>query len=328
MRIGVQCSSWGTPCGIFTYSDRLVDAFNKKKGVECKAFIDEKFDLSEKDLKRIFGWIPDVILIQYEPGLFAQNPQGILMSYSQRFTKPLLYVTVHHTNGLINMMGGHFDGFILHSESQKVPLKAQLDDKTQDVLWGSYRMIPHPALVYKKLDKKKIRKELGLPLDKKILGTAGFIFGTGKRLPIMVDTILRNIKDDEFLYLITSFWKGGDMGREEQIRNIVKELGKENNFRMDTNFLSSEEFNKKLQACDLLFSWNVTDGKTYGSNSGVAMDEISSYTKTIVKDVPHYDTALRIEGVLSARGNPTSFAEDVLNALRNEDLTQVPNPNK
>jgi 23S rRNA U2552 (ribose-2'-O)-methylase RlmE/FtsJ len=76
-----------------------------------------------------------------------------------------------------------------------------------------------------------------------------------------------------------------------------------------------------MQCCDLLFSWN--NSLAPGSNSGIAMDMMGAHRKVIVKDVPHYHTPANIPNVLKGRINQKDFAQDVINALRNEDLTKV-----
>ena len=133
------------------------------------------------------------------------------------------------------------------------------------------------------------------------------------------------MNDDEFLYFITSFWKAGDMGRKAEIMKVVKKLGKENNFRLDTTFIPDNILNEKMQACDLLFSWNA-GGNEVGSQSGIAADMYGSYTKLIVKDVPHYSFIGEQEKVLKGRRQPDKFAEDVIRAVRKEDLNDIPDP--
>ena len=300
MKVAIQCSSIGQRCGIYVYARRLAEHLNKLHNVEAQLFI--------SNLKEDV----DVISIQYEPGIM---PPQMLSQLVNTFINPVIVVTAHHINGLPPFFP-ILEGIVLHSESQLHGL--------EEKPWN-YRIIPHPAIVFPKKDKNKLREKYGLPQDKKIVGTAGFITGTGKRLPIIVEEILKRLKDDEFLYLITSYWKAGDLGRETEIRNVVKQLGKEEQFRIDTEFLPDEILNEKMQCCDLLFAWNAGPNM-YGSQSGIAADMYGSYTKLIVKDAPHYDFIGSQEGVLKGRPEPDKFAEDVLYALRHEDLDDVPDP--
>ena len=300
MKVAIQCSSIGQRCGIYVYAQRLAKYLNTLPDVETQLFLSNLKD----DV--------DVVSIQYEPGIM---PPNMLLQMVNTYINPVVVVTAHHISGLPQFFP-ILDGIVLHSESQLHGLS--------DKPWN-YRVIPHPALVFPKKDKSKLREKYGLPQDKKIVGTAGFITGTGKRLPIIVEEILKRLKDDEFLYLITSYWKAGDLGREAEIKRIVKQLGKEEQFRIDTEFLPDEILNEKMQACDLLFAWNAGPNM-YGSQSGIAADMYGSYTKLIVKDAPHYDFIGSQEGVLKGRPEPDKFAEDVLYALRHEDLDDVPDP--
>jgi len=258
---------------------------------------------------------PDVISIQYEPGLMQpQFLQALINKYSQ----PVI-ITAHHMR-YIPQFYPMLDGIVIHSKTQ-IPLNK--DGKLNEP-WN-YKVIPHPALVFPEKGKEEMRKKYGLPLDKKIIGTAGFIAGTGKELPEIVNYILKDLKDDEFLYLITSFWKGGDFGFEKQIQKEVKAAGKESQFRIDSDFVVEETLNEKMQACDLLFAWNKFDGA--GSTSGIAPDMIGSRRKVIVKNSPHYSFVAGMQGVLKGRIKQNEFAEDVLNAARTVDLNKdIPDP--
>jgi len=297
MNIAIQNSELGQRGGINTYSQRVCKYLNEIKNVNAFIFVD-KIRKSQN---------VDLINIQYEPGC---TPPQVLQKFLNKYTEPIV-ITVHHT-GMVPQFYPMLDGLIFHSQNQIVGEP-----------W-EYTIIPHPALVFPEKGKEKMRKKYNLPKDKKIIGTMGFIAGTGKQLPRMVEEILKKMKDDEFLYCITSFWKGGDFGDSEKVNNIVKSLGKENQFRIDLDFISEEELNEKMQCCDLLFSWN--DSNQPGGNSGAAMDMIGARRKVIVKNVPHYQEALKIEGVLKGREDQKEFAEDVLNALRNENLDDVPDP--
>lgn len=297
LKISIQCNSLGQRCGISTYSQRLNDYLNKVKDVESKQFVNR---IRNK---------PDVISIQYEPGLIQPNQ---LQSLIQKYPQPIV-VTAHHM-GLLPQFYPLIDGIVLHSENQI---------KGYEEPW-SYKVIPHPALVFKDKDTKKLREKYELPVDKKIIGTMGFIAGTGKQLPQLITHFLKNLKDDEFLYFATSFWKGGDFGFQEQILNEVKKQGKEKQFRIDSDFVSEETLNEKMQCCDLLFGWNKFDHP--GSNSGIGMDMIGSRRKVIVKDSPHYGFVGNLDNVEIGRPGAEDFVKDVFKVLRDKDLKKVPDP--
>jgi hypothetical protein len=293
----------GQRCGIWTYASRLAHYLSKIKDVEVIVFAE-----------KIRKFSPDVISIQYEPGLM--QPQ-VLQQFVQKYTQPIV-VTAHHI-GHLQQFYPILDGIILHSKTQ---IPADKDGKLQEP-WN-YTVIPHPALVFPEKGKDAMKEKYGLPKDKKVIGTMGFIAGTGKELQHLVPHILQDLKDDEFLYLATSFWKGGDFGFEEQILNAVKKLGKEKQFKLDSDFVSEEVLNEKMQACDLLFAWNQFEAA--GSTSGIAMDMLGSRRKLIVKDSPHYALPASLKGVLKGRWGQEDFAKDVLKALRTEDLNDVPDP--
>lgn len=302
-KIAIQCSSLGQRCGINTYADRLNTYLNKLDDVESILFVE-----------RLRDFKPNVINIQYEPGLM--QPQH-LQKLIQRYSQPIV-VTAHHI-GLLTQFYPILDGVILHSKTQ-IPT----DNEGKPMPPWNSTVIPHPALVFPEKGKDEMKKKYNLPLDKKVIGTMGFIAGTGKELQILVPHILQNLADDEFLYLSTSFWKGGDFGFEEQILNAVKKYGKEKQFRIDSDFVSEEVLNERMQACDILFAWNQFEQA--GSTSGIAMDMLGARRKLIVKDSPHYSFPSSLPGVLKGRWKQNEFTEDLLNGLRTSNLNDVPDP--
>lgn len=298
MDIAIQNSEYSQLGGISTYSNRLCRYLNQLKDVNARQFI-----------MRCRGE-PDLISIQYEPGC---TPPQMLNHFLNEYMCPIV-VTAHHTLQL-EQFYPLLDGVVIHDETQ-------LKEKP----W-SYTTIPHPALVYPKKDKKKLRKKYRLPQDKKIIGTMGFICGTGKTLPLTVHKILSELNDDEYLYLTTSFWKGGDFGRLAQIEKVVKDMGKESQFRIDTEFVIDEEIlNERLQCCDLLFAWNNITQYNPGSQSGSAADMYGSRVKLVVKDCPHYSFIGKQDKVVVGRPDVDDFVKDVIDTLRNKDLSDVQDP--
>jgi len=308
LKVGINVRSMGTRCGINTYSMRLKKYLEEmetdKNGndvyVEAKLFAEELKDFTA-----------DIISVQYEPGLYQGGPNDFAKIFDM-FKQPIV-VTAHHMGYLPQFYGG-IDGLVIHAE-----------DQAKQKPWD-YTVIPHPALVFEDKDKTRMRKKWKLPLDKKIVGTSGFITGTGKNLPVTVEHILKNMNDDEFLYLITSMWKGGDFGRKKQIYDVVKKLGKEKQFRIDTDFVTADKMNEKMQACDLLYAWCAVGPNDEGSQSGSAADMYGSRTKLIVKSSAHYSFIGKQDKVLVGGVSEEEFAGDVLTSLREEDLEDVQDP--
>lgn len=297
MKIALQNGELGAAGGVGEYSGRLSDAFNKIRGVECVEFI----EVPPKEF--------DVMLLQYEPAIC---PQSLIERYLKTYTQPIV-ITAHHSKGLDELYNV-INGFVFHSKSQIT---------TEPF---NYTIIPHPSLVFENLNKKDVRRELGLPLDKKIVGTAGFVYGAGKNLPTSVKEILKRLNDDEFLYLTTSVWKGGDGGRISDIKTEVKRLGKEDQFRMDTDYVSPKDLNKRLQACDLLYSWSAPGPNQSGCQSGIAADMYGSRRKLIVQNTPRYDFIANQDKVEVGSKDAKGFAKDLVKVLREGNLKDVQDP--
>jgi len=298
MKIVIQNGELGQAGGINTYSSRLNRYFNRLNGVESEMFI-------QRPLCDDF----DIMLIQYEPAIC---PPNLIQTLLKKYTQPIV-ITAHHNRDIAQMYNV-INGFVFHSTNQIVEEPY------------NYTVIPHPSLVYDNLNKKDIRQSLGLPLDKKIIGTSGFIFGTGKRLPTTVKHILKQLNDDEFLYLNTSMWKGGDNGIRQDILTEVKRLGKEKQFRIDTDFVEDKELNRRLQACDLLYAYCGIGPNDKGSQSGIAADMYGSRRKLIVKNSAHYSFIGKQDKVVVGNEDAEKFADDVIDTLRNSDLNDVQDP--
>jgi len=315
IRVVIQNGELGQRGGINTYSMRLCkylnemkkDLNNKPVDVKASMFISKPVDEDGEEIDY------DIMSLQYEPAICT--PDLIRKLMNKEDFKPMA-ITVHHTRQLESLYNV-IEGFIFHSkdQSEKMPY--------------DYKVIPHPALVYPELSKDEIikrKKKIGLPLDKKILGTAGFIWGSGKMLPITAKEILKNLNDDEFLFLCTSMWKGGDNGHKKEIYNIAKKLGKEKQILIYTKFLDDKSLNANLQLCDMLYAWCGVGPNEKGSQSGIAADMYGSRRKLIVKECGHYSFIGGQDKVLVGRPDPKEFAEDVLKAFRNEDLKDVQKP--
>ncbi len=307
-KIGIQVSSLGDRCGIATYANRVCDSLNKmkidNKGEEVNV---NAYQFVKKPQKNT-----DLINIQYEPGLM---PYPFLQNLLNKYIQPVV-ITVHHI-GYLPQIFGAADGFHFHHKNQYEDLKNQPWDK---------EVIPHPSLVYPEKGLDAMKDKWGLPKDKRVLGTFGFITGTGKNLPTTVTEILSNMNSDEFLYLGTPFWKGGDLGRKEHILEAVKASGKENQFKLDTDFVSAKDLNEKMQACDVLWAWCMVPKDGKGSQSGAVADMYGARRKLVVKDSAHYSFIGEQDKVVVGPEDPKAFAKKVIEVSREFDLKDVHDP--
>jgi len=106
----------------------------------------------------------------------------------------------------------------------------------------------------------------------------------------------------------------------------VEETGKKDQFRMDTDFISEEDLNEKLQACDLLWTWCAVGPNDIGSQSGIAADMYGARRKLIVKDSAHYSFIGSQDKVEVGNADPKKFADDALKLLRTGKLDDVQDP--
>jgi len=297
-KIEILCRELETGMGgIATFTDRMVNAINDTKKMKARGRI---WDISDE---------ADMAVIQYEPGMIS--PETII-SFAKIYTKNPIILMVHHSGGIEKLFDS-VDGAIFFSE-------LQIPEEWKDIS----TVIEHPALVFKNKSKKSMRKKFKLPKDKTIIGTAGFIYGTNKRLELIAEPLLKNLADNEFLYFITSFWKGGDGGKEQMLYNLAKKYGKEEQIRIDSDFIDDKTLNEKMQACDLLWAWNIYPENYTFCTSGIAADMYGARRPLIVKNSGHYYNIAKKENVYRGSSNPEEFADQVLILARKKDELRVP----
>ena len=88
----------------------------------------------------------------------------MLFNFPKRYPTIPIVITAHHM-GNLQQFYPMLDGIVLHSKDQ-IPGNNPEQMKANEP-WN-YTVIPHPALVFPKKDKKKLRKKYGLPQDKLI----------------------------------------------------------------------------------------------------------------------------------------------------------------
>jgi hypothetical protein len=183
----------------------------------------------------------------------------------------------------------------------------------------------HPAWLREDLvSRSGCRPELGLPPDRLVVGSSGFI-RFERNFPEIVDQLLPVARERGwFVELLTSPWKEPSPGVVEQLTMQSREF--RDSFRFTTRYLSPDELNLRLQACDLLWSWTSSPSRAYAS--GAISDQYASGTRIFACRKRQYEAVLSlpntVTGAIDLGGFVTGLIAEARQAERHRVVGGVP----
>lgn len=165
-------------------------------------------------------------------------------------------------------------------------------------------VLGHPAWTAAQLrPRAEVRQELGLPLDKLILGSSGLL-RRNREFPRLLGALLpRAVARGWFIYLPTSRWRVADLATETTLSALERRHPE--TFRFETSFKEPAELNARLQACDLLWNWTNTKATRYAS--GTVADQYASGSRLLVSSRPQHDAVLGRPNVYCAAPDFNEF---------------------
>ena len=184
LRIGM-ISPWKVRCGIYTYTENLVQGLVHAKGYNVEVYIirlPRLGALTEDILMNLYDNIPlnkiDLIHVQHEYGRY-QNLEGGFYGALAKTGKPIL-TTMHAT--------GNFSvDAVIASVSEKVIIHNQFMQRHFAYPHKTI-IIPHGCISAKCLPPGEARKVYGIPSNAKIVGYCGYISPT-KGLELLIDAM-------------------------------------------------------------------------------------------------------------------------------------------
>jgi FkbM family methyltransferase len=278
-------STYKTNCGIAEYSNFL---YNHLKNFEFKVFPPvEKTDRSN-DLLQIEGrfWNKkeslenlackilssdcQIVHVQHENGIFDEKS---FLSFIKkvRLHKPIV-VTFHtllasfqenvyptseeYINDCVNTLN-KLNLIIIHTEIHRNILISK------NICPEKIKIIPHGQYLARNHDKSELRKKLGIDNDTLVLGAHGFAseFKGYTELIEAIPEIQKKIKNKKILLFclacsnnssndtITTKLEYSDFMKEK-----VNKMGLNSKIKIIENFLTQDEIQEYLQACDILFA--------------------------------------------------------------------------
>jgi hypothetical protein len=178
-------------------------------------------------------------------------------------------------------------------------------------------IIPHPASIPTKFEERsKLRKRFGLQDKSLVVGSNGFMTGY-RQFPEIVSQLIRALRDVDASVQLTVSNVGRPWYSESaRIAGELDELQRQysGHFNFVRRFLSSEELNARLQACDVL--WCYTNRASSAYASGTAADQYASGTAMVVTGVDQHRYVLGREGVIAAPHDLRGFVHVVIETVQ------------
>jgi hypothetical protein len=241
----------------------------------------------------------DVTIVQHEWGLFRAED---LHCFCEQSSTPV--VIFAHSGG-VESLAATADGTIAMHRG----IVALIE--------GPTLVIPHPAWIPRELqDRRQLRERFGLGDRSFVVGSSGFISGF-RQFPEILSRLLPVIRDADGCVELMSSRCGGPWCSEwERIEPELDQLRQEypKHFRYEGGFLSHEELNLRLQACDLL--WCFTNRASSAYASGVAADHYASGTMMVLADVEQHRDIIKRRGTVAAPADLHGFVETLLTTIR------------
>jgi hypothetical protein len=168
--------------------------------------------------------------------------------------------------------------------------------------------LPHvfacPATPEPLLDRVALRQRLGLPTDKRVLGTCGFLRFEREFEEIAARLVPHAEERGWFVQITTSPWHIDSPGVIKELERIREEHPA--SFGFEYRHLDEAELIHRMQACDLLWCWTRAPSSPYAS--GVVATQYASGTRLFVADKLQHEQVLGLPNTV--RG-PATLGEFV-----------------
>jgi len=266
MNIGIISSYLPIHCGIATYSSYLIEELRRLrnrvyivchkggKGLDCyPAFNYDDPDLSHKAFMAMMKFVPDLVHIQHEYGLFGeQRGMNIIpLAYKFRLSQIPVVITLHTVlkecgyeeqiieKALVEIA----DATIVHEQYQRDLIIGRVG--YQDKIW----VIPHGARQIKPASNAK--EKLGL-MDKKVVLLAGY-FRRSKNFERVVRIFpkVTEAVDDAFLLIASGARKPEDITYRDEFLEFVANSRTKNNIKVLLGPFSKQKFDLILSSADV-----------------------------------------------------------------------------
>jgi len=258
-------TTWEERCGIAVYSKNLLNALREVRPAECEVVRISRTTKPEVEAQ-LLHW-------QFEYGI---APFDIPKAFDNVMAITTV-VTMHGVSPVLPLVNVDVvaDAYFVHNKPQFEVLKGA----TQKPIY----LVPHGAVVFNPIDREKARSKLGLPARKKIIYIHGI--GEGKHYDDVIEILPKLGKDVVVVCLASSIEKrlaeATVKSNIDRARKIAKREGVEEQVLFVGRWISEEEINLYVSACDALLFNYKTPPELIVSASG-AVKRVISAGKPIV----------------------------------------------
>ncbi len=161
---------------------------------------------------------------------------------------------------------------------------------------------PHPSETFSEnTTRRRLRTQFGLPLDRFLIGTNGFL-RYEREYPRISEAILHQIPAVA-IYLVLSPWKQPSPGVLEELASIAALYP--SRLHLAYSQWSNRDRFDRLRACDLLWCWTAAPSSPYAS--GVVSDQYASGTQMVVVNKLQHSHILGLPNVVTTPEDTIAF---------------------
>jgi hypothetical protein len=185
-------------------------------------------------------------------------------------------------------------------------------------------IFPYPAALEPVQDRAVLRRRLGLPLERRVLGTCGFL-RFERQFDELASRLLPKAQEKGwFVQITTSPWYVDSPGLIDRLERLRRRYPA--NFGIEHRHLEEVELILRMQACDLLWCWTDAPSSPYAS--GVVATQYASGTRLVVADKLQHELVFGLPNVVRGprtleRFVATLAAEADSDRLERHDPTPV-----
>ncbi len=266
MKIGMISSFPPLECGIGTYSSYLIEQLRKLynkvyivchkggEGLDCyPAFNHLDPDLAYKAFMAMIKFIPDLVHIQHEFGLFGEQRgmNVIPLSYKFKLSQIPIVITLHSVSDkyvyeekiIEKALVEIADTIIVHEEYQRELIEGRLGPQNK------INVVPHGVRNIKPVSKAKEKLGLG---DKKIVLLIGY-FGRYKNFERVVRVFPKVAEkvDDVLLLIASGARRQEDIAYQDEFLEFVANSKVKDKINVLLGPFSQQKFDLILSAADV-----------------------------------------------------------------------------
>ena len=290
-------SSWNTKCGIAEYTRYFIENVSSNIDFEVwpnrtnenvnnddyavSRLWDLKGDTSELTIA-IAQSRPDVVHIQYTEGFFSVS--GLVNIIESHYENATIVVSCHNTEFLRPENKQQLDAlnkslYTVHQESDKNKLSLH------GIKASRISHIPLGQVAAPKREKSKVASAIGFGDRYPIIGSFGFLFEHKCVYETIEAISMLKEKYHDILYIASNAVYGVNESHSyyDKCQMLIRKLALEDQVKMVSDFIDTEESLYLLQACDLLV---MPYANTRESASGAVRFCVASCRPLVLSDQP------------------------------------------